>query len=74
MVTKACTGCSVGASSLQFHSPLRGRVSSLLVGVEAHRSVSELLYKVVDTEALLGKGTTEYCSAGAVHWGVCSVV
>ena len=73
-MTKACTRCLVGASSLRFHSPLRGRVSSLLVGVEAHRSVSELRYKVADTEALLGKETTEYCSAGAVHWGVCSVV
>ena len=60
-----------GPSSLQFHSPLTGRVSFLLVGVEAHKCVSELRCRVVDTEALLGKGTTEYCSAGAVHWGVC---
>lgn len=46
MVTKACTGCPGGPPLCGF-TALSGGVSSLLVGVEAFRSVSELQCKVV---------------------------
>lgn len=47
MLTKACTGCPEGGPLFAVSQPSRGGVSSLLVGVKAHRSVSELPYKVV---------------------------
>ena len=49
------------------HCVVRGRVSSLVVGVQAPRFVSELQYEVGRIEMLLaGRGATEYSFGTAV--------
>ena len=47
-MTRSCTGCWVGPPlcSVAIHSPVRGRVCSLVVGVEAPRSGSRLRCEV----------------------------
>lgn len=59
-------------------SPVRGGVCSLVVRVEASRSVSELFLICSasrrDFNTPTGRGATEYSSARAVHLCVCVCV
>ena len=73
VVTKSLHWMLSEASSLlcDCNSPFRGRVSSLVIGVEVPRSDLFLSCSVrwVDYwSAPTGRGASEYSSAGAVHW------
>ena len=61
------------------HSPVGTRDCSLVVGVEAPRSVSELCFWAMvwgeqDWSTAIGRAAPEYSSARAVHWVVCYAV
>ena len=70
-----------GASSLLCgcHYPVRGQVCSLVVGVVAPKTISELCFWATgrgrqNWSTPTGRGATEYSSARAVHQWACSVV